>query len=1101
MMRLLRKLILRYWVRIQLHIDGNGAVIDMNGSTYLQAFYVSASGVTIKNLTIINANYVGDGGAIYFSSSATSGTVSNCNFTDNTASSRGGAVYFDGTGTVTNCNFTDNSASSRGGAVYFLDQGTVTNCNFTNNSASSRGGAVYFSSTGNVSNCNFTGNTATGDSSYGGAIYIYSGTVTNCNFTDNSAYCGGAVYFNREGNVTNCNFINNNATGTNSRGGAVFFNREGTVSNCNFTDNTATYEGGAVYFNSNGEVTKCNFVDNKATGDSSYGGAIFIYSGTVTNCNFTGNTASRGGAVYLSSTGNVTYCNFINNKATGTDSWGGAIMMNSGSVENCNFINNKATGTDSLGGAVFFNREGTVTNCNFTGNTATDEGGAVYFNSNGEVTNCNFTDNTATGNGGAIRFNVDSTVTNCNFTNNTAYRGGAVYFYDNGNVTNCNFINNQATGDYCFGGAIFFNYDGTVTNCNFAGNNATRGSAIYFEHWDSSYTPSISNSILLNNRANAEALDVVKNDNNITITFTGKNNLLNTIYSMNDGGVTFTNVTYWGANGIANTGSSPTTPSRSNKATGQNITVGVVVNDVIVLNEVKVTDENGTIVLDVKVDGDYLIRVCHDLDSYYTQAETILSNMTFNVNVTSQTTTNKTVNITAKSNIYSRVMPGKLLFILPNGTQIEATYGANGIWWAEHTFDAYGEYKVNATYVGLDNVTINNGTITINKVNSTITLDNIVLDYGETKNVTVTTTGATGITAKIDGNNMTVINNYTIQIPVLDAGTYTLTVTTIPDDDHNPVTKEVNITVNKVEPSLTIDDAFTDALTSAEIIVHINKTATGSITIIVDGKPYTQPIKDGVATFTIDVLSAGDYDISAFYNPGGDKNYTGGFDTNSKGLHVTKVADYNIVLDVENITYGDGETVTVYINETGTVTLKLNGETYDAKDISGGKVVFPIEGLSAGNYTVEAIYIDPSGNVTSAKATFTVNKVNSTLTVNDIVFDYGSSGSTVVSLTGADGVNATVVGQPKAVVKVNGTNITVSDLDAGIYTLTVTTIADKNHNNITKNATITVNKVNATLTVNDVVLDYGESKNITVTTEGATGITAKIDGVDVTNNS
>ena len=56
-------------------IDGKGAIIDMTGSN-IRAFYVSASGVTIKNLTIINANYKGDGGAIYFSGSATSGTVS-----------------------------------------------------------------------------------------------------------------------------------------------------------------------------------------------------------------------------------------------------------------------------------------------------------------------------------------------------------------------------------------------------------------------------------------------------------------------------------------------------------------------------------------------------------------------------------------------------------------------------------------------------------------------------------------------------------------------------------------------------------------------------------------------------------------------------------------------------------------------------------------------------------------------------------------------------------------------------------------------------------------------------------------------------------------
>ncbi len=44
-------------------IDGKGAVIDMAGSN-IRAFTVSASGVTIKNLTIKNANYGGSGGAI-----------------------------------------------------------------------------------------------------------------------------------------------------------------------------------------------------------------------------------------------------------------------------------------------------------------------------------------------------------------------------------------------------------------------------------------------------------------------------------------------------------------------------------------------------------------------------------------------------------------------------------------------------------------------------------------------------------------------------------------------------------------------------------------------------------------------------------------------------------------------------------------------------------------------------------------------------------------------------------------------------------------------------------------------------------------------------
>ncbi len=119
-------------------IDGDGAVIDMKGST-IRAFDVTASGVTIKNLTIKNVNYYGDGGAIIFEKS---GTVINCNFINNTVGLQGGAIYFVSTGSVTNCNFINNTASEWGGAIMFSRTGTVTNCNFVNNSASI-GGAIY----------------------------------------------------------------------------------------------------------------------------------------------------------------------------------------------------------------------------------------------------------------------------------------------------------------------------------------------------------------------------------------------------------------------------------------------------------------------------------------------------------------------------------------------------------------------------------------------------------------------------------------------------------------------------------------------------------------------------------------------------------------------------------------------------------------------------------------------------------------------------------------------------------------------------------------------------------------------------------------------
>ena len=243
---------------------------------------------------------------------------------------------------------------------------------------------------------------------------------------------------------------------------------------------------------------------------------------------------------------------------------------------------------------------------------------------------------------------------NISFTNGkTTGNGGAVFFEKSGIVTNCNFSNN-----FNDGGTVFFVGKGEVTNCNFTGNNATTGSAIYF--WNNRVTHTVSNSIFLNNRANAEALEIIKNDNNITIIFTGQNNLLNAIYSPDD--VTFTNVTYWGANGITTLSASR---SVSNKEEGQNITVGVVVNNELVLSDVMVTDENGMIVLDIIAGENYYISARHNTDSYYTEAETTISNNTkFNVNVTSKTTNNRTVNITAKSNIPQDILEGKYQFIL-----------------------------------------------------------------------------------------------------------------------------------------------------------------------------------------------------------------------------------------------------------------------------------------------------------------------------------------------------------------------------------------------------------------------------------------------------
>ena len=704
--------------------------------------------------------------------------------------------------------------------------------------------------------------------------------------------------------------INGNGFTIDAKGKSRVFNVEAsdvTIENLTIKNAVVNGNGGAVYFNESGRVIKCNFTDNQATGSYPNG---------------------NGGAIYFAegSTGNVTNCNFVNNTAKGTTYGAGAIYFNNGEVTNCNFTGNNATRN---GGAVYFWQQGNVRNCNFTNNTANEAGGAVYFNNYGEVTNCNLTNNRATGD--------DS-------------EGGAIYMYS-GNVRNCNFTNNTANEA---GGAIHFGETGTVLNCNFTGNTATWGSAIYFFKFYSYNYLTISNSTFLNNRANADdntPFNLTINENNITITFMGQNNLINAIYIRDNTEVTFNNVTYWGEKGIATISS---TKSGSNREAGQNITIAVVVNDKLVFNDVEVTDENGTIVLDVSVGENYYISVRHDEDSYYTEAEKTIQNMKFYVNVTETETTNKTVNITAKSNIKPEVISGNLQFVLPNGVEINATYASNGIWWATYTFDEYRDYQVSASCIGLSNLTINNATIIITKANSTVDVGDVVLNYGESINVTPTAIGATGIIAMIDNNPVSVINNFTISISGLDAGTYTLTVTTIADEDHNNVTKNATVTVNRIKTVLDASEVTATYNIDNDLVITLkdingNPLTGVKVTVNLNGAKTYLTDKNGQVKVATKGLIPKTYTAKITFS--GDSNHV----ESAKDVKVTvKKAKAKII--AKNKTFKKSKkskkyTITLKDNtgkpiKKAKVTLKVKGKNYKAKTNSKGKATFKIKNLN-----------------------------------------------------------------------------------------------------------------------------------------------------------
>ena len=183
----------------------------------------------------------------------------------------GGGMYCESSSpTVTNCIFTDNSATDYGGGMCNIDSSnpTVTDCNFSDNTATNSGGGMYNeSSNPTVTNCIFTGNEATNDD--GGGMYNDDSSPT----------------------VTNCIFSGNEATNDDGGGMCNEGNSSPTVTNCSFSGNSASSGGGGMYNNaSDPTVTNCILWGNTASVDPEiYGSATVSYSDIQGGYGGTGN--------------------------------------------------------------------------------------------------------------------------------------------------------------------------------------------------------------------------------------------------------------------------------------------------------------------------------------------------------------------------------------------------------------------------------------------------------------------------------------------------------------------------------------------------------------------------------------------------------------------------------------------------------------------------------------------------------------------------------------------------------------------------------------------------------------------------------------------
>ena len=257
--------------------DNGYAYFDADGKSRI--FYVTASGVTLKNLILRNgdAGY-DDGGAVYCDAYGNC-QIDNCIIGLNEADYGGATYYCD----AKNSMFLANSAS-RGGAMY---GGNAAGCAFANNTASDRGGAIYARDGVLIDHCDFENNT----SEFGGAVYSCAdyNTISNSNFKSNEAWNdGGAIYNNDEYDsgltVVNCDFRFNEAD---DDGGAIYTDSDAdtVVRNSYFWSNDAGYWGGAMC---RGTAYGSSFYLNDA--ERNGGG---MYYGEAFDCSFAWNSPNE----------------------------------------------------------------------------------------------------------------------------------------------------------------------------------------------------------------------------------------------------------------------------------------------------------------------------------------------------------------------------------------------------------------------------------------------------------------------------------------------------------------------------------------------------------------------------------------------------------------------------------------------------------------------------------------------------------------------------------------------------------------------------------------------------------------------------------------
>ena len=1126
------------------------------------AIYNSADCFVVGNSTFANNTATSNGGVIF--NYGIGFVVGNSTFVNNSAADGAGAILNGGRGFVVgNSTFANNTATSKGGAIYNYGIGFVVgNSTFANNTAEDAGAVYNEGDNSVVGNSTFVNNTAT--SIGGAIINNGKLVVDNSAFEDNAAnYYGGAIFNWDDLQVTNSAFDGNDILVRNIRamdnvdhGGAAIYNWKNgklDISKSNFTNNIKNYKNGnllvgAVATIGDATISDSYFVNNSGR----WGGALSVMGGessSATNfididgTKFVNNSALYGGAMFVwGSNYSISNSVFDNNSAFGKGNMtpnnnnGGALVVTqgnipiSGTIINSNFTNNKA----QYGGAAWIN-EGTIdiSNSNFINNTATVEAGAIgfepaYTKITATVYGTNFINNTAGVDGGAIYSNGDLRISDSDFDNNKAQKADIIYSNINGLLN----INGNNYSNYTENKAPIINLAGIETISSDSGViitvldnktvNVCYGDVVTLHAIITVDGVLVANQDLSFSVYNGEDVVVCK-----------ANSLLNgsyvATYKINDVINKTVSIVYDGPEVHINTGILNVSKANPDLTVGAlNITVG----DLEIITVTGPKDATGLITLTLNgIDyilpiyngeakfyfqdlayGTYDVSASYSGDNHYVAAENStvfkVDKVLANLNIHVEDITfgeNGLVIITLPSDI-----DGSIVTVNVNGKVYPVTV-ENGFAKLPLRELNAGDYTISAVFAGNDKYLpgVSNALLTVSKADPALNVLISDVGYDGVFNINVALTGVDAI--GLNGNVIVTVNNKDYSVNIVNgkgtavgvklaAGTYDFTAAWAGNDNYNAVGDSGKFSVAKVDSI--IDVAVSDIKVGEDAVISVKllSDATGSVTVTVNGKDYTETVVNGVANVKVTDLKAGTYDVAVKYS--GDNNYNAAVATSS--FTVSKV-DSTMDVTVNDIVFGGDLIVDAVLpgDATGEVVITVNGVDYHVA-IENGKATGTISGLAAGDYPVTVKYAgdDKYTAVEIAKGV-NVAKAQPVLGVVIADVDYGNGFVIEATLTGVNGaplsgnVIVTVAGKEYTVKVTDGKGIATGDkLAAGTYGFAAVWAGDDNYNIVTENGDFKVNKIDSSVVVNVNDIKVGEELTITVNVPSdATGdVTVSVDG-------